>query len=247
MKQFFKETSINLFFPKVNDYRRKYIDNEEQLRDKFQDGTVLSVPENVDENIPRIIVPSKNGHSIIQISQVSSAMTTSYDANFETDWGSCYEYLKDRMQNLFLITGKLSDEQFFYTGIVTRIVLENDSTESDLFEQTKKVMLAGTQINSDHVKNGAYKLTDIIDNERYLNVSVSDFQEYNMIRTNNGDKIVGNGPRGLQVIIDVNDRYKYNHVEDYKTNLESGQKNLEIMDDFIRNKMIDLINHGVFL
>ena len=246
MKKFYKDTSINLFFPKVNDYRKKYMDNEEGLKDRFQKGIILPVPEYADENIQRIIVSSKSGHSIIQISQVSASMTTSYDADFETNWDSCYEYLEERMSNLFFISGKLSDDHFFYSGIVTKIILVNDSTEDDLFEQAKKVMLSGTKIDPQHVKSGAYKLTNVLDNERYLNVSVSDFQERNIIRTNNGDKIVGNGPRGLQVVIDVNDRYKYNLLEDYKTDLRSGQENLKIMNNFIKNQMMDLITDGVF-
>ena len=62
-----KQTNLNLVYPRIMEYRKKFANAEDILRQYFMPSTILPIPEQVQDEVPRIIAQSKNGHSVLNI------------------------------------------------------------------------------------------------------------------------------------------------------------------------------------
>ncbi|HIX84990.1 MAG TPA: hypothetical protein H9979_10730, partial [Candidatus Megamonas gallistercoris] len=89
-----KETNLNLIYPKISDYRKKFVASEDILNDNFQPPIILPIMDEIPENIPRIVLKSKNNHSTLSIGLSVASFTTMYDDTFSNDWKKCKDYLE---------------------------------------------------------------------------------------------------------------------------------------------------------
>ena len=90
--------------------RRKAFDIEDQLKDYFHQVTLIPVPDDAPEEIPRISTTSHNGHSQLNISLSNTQLFTNYDEAFEGKWENCLEYVENRVNTLYSILGKYTNE-----------------------------------------------------------------------------------------------------------------------------------------
>lgn len=95
-----KQTNLNLVYPRIMEYRKKFANAEDILRQYFMPSTILPIPEQVQDEVPRIIAQSKNGHSVLNIALSVASFITNYNDSFVSDWNKCKTYLEQRCSDI---------------------------------------------------------------------------------------------------------------------------------------------------
>ncbi|MDE7211116.1 MAG: hypothetical protein K2O03_06690, partial [Lachnospiraceae bacterium] len=143
-----RQTNLNLVYPRVLEYRKKIILCEDVLSEHFMPPMILPVPEQVQDEVPRAIVQTKNGHSVLNIALSVASFTTNYDGDFINDWTKCKDYLNARCSSVYDITNKLTGGENIFAGLITNI--EIDDMEQNGMEVLKTSLLNG---NADKLGN----------------------------------------------------------------------------------------------
>ena len=113
-----KQTMVNITYPMVIDCRKKFIGAEDILSDFFQPANIISVPDQLNAEIPRMIVATKNNHSLLNISLIGATLTTNFDGDFTDNWKQCEAYLKSRMNTVYHLVDKMTNKDEEYTGLI---------------------------------------------------------------------------------------------------------------------------------
>lgn len=109
-------TSITITYKKIEGIKKAYYNNEEILKQYFNEATALPIPDDAPIDIPRIIVKTINEHAQLNISPTATTFEVHYDAGFERNWDVCSEYIKKRMTNVFEFLNILTNNTYEYIG-----------------------------------------------------------------------------------------------------------------------------------
>lgn len=240
-----KQTNLNLVYPRIIDYRKKFVLSEEVLNEHFMPPTILPVPEQVQDEVPRIIVQTKNGHSILNIALSVASFTTNYDGDFVNDWKKCSGYLNNRCKSIYDITNKMTENNNIFVGLITNV-------EIDDLEQSGLEVLKESLFNAGADKLGnpydlSCKLTYVYKEKYYINITLENMREFYVQQFANGKTcITGEKKHTIAASIDINDRYAANNDSDYQSNKEAFDEILKITDDIINSKLSKLVKEGEF-
>ena len=108
-----QQTNLNLVYPRITEYRKKFANSEDILERYFMPSTVLPIPEQVQDEVPRIIAQTKNGHSMLNIALSVASFTTNYNGEFVSDWNKCKEYLEQRCSDIYKIIDEIDEIEIF--------------------------------------------------------------------------------------------------------------------------------------
>lgn len=128
MKIIIKQTNLNLVYPRIIEYRKKFANFEDVLQQYFMPSTILPIPEQVQDEVPRIIAQTKNGHSILNIALSVSSFTTNYDGEFVYDWNKCKEYLAQRCSDIYTIIDAMTENSNIFVGLITNVEIDDLGT-----------------------------------------------------------------------------------------------------------------------
>lgn len=197
--------------------RRKAIGFEDLLKDKFEghygQPQVISVPDEMDPEIPRMIFGSKHGYSQIIITQIGMTLNVTYSPDWQEDISKGHEYLLERSNALYLLFGLLEDAKICYSGLVTRVQLPSNEKDETLIEHLRSCYKFS--INGDSPYDVQLKITTIHDSNFYNNITVQNYRTWKMtpdISRLSKEKSTENG---VEIIGDYNDRFSFNEKEDY--------------------------------
>lgn len=240
-----KQTNLNLVYPRLVDYRKNFVLAEEGLMDNFMMPSILPVPEQVQEEVPRIIVQTKQGHSVLNIALTVASFTTNYDGDFARDWKLCSDYLNDRCTSVYSIIDRLTDGNNTFVGLITNV-------EIDDLKETGLDVLQGSIFNASANQLGnpydlSCKLTYVYKDKYFINITLENMREFNIQQYSNGKTcITGEKKQVVAASIDINDRYAANNKVDYCSDKETFDEILEITNDIINNKLLELVKKGEF-
>lgn len=244
MDMIIKETNLNLIYPKISDYRKKFVASEDVLNDNFQPPMILPIMDEIPENIPRIILKSKNNHSTLNIGLSVAGFTTEYDNTFSNDWNKCKNYLENRAHSIYKLINTMTDNSNIFTGLITNVVIDNLDTNG-LNVLRNSLLNNGTKLGNlyDILCKFTYVYRDIY----YINITLTN-QRDNKLSIYNGRNIIDEEIRNniINVSIDVNDRYKANSDPKYISGENELTEILEITANIINNKLLCLVEKGVF-
>lgn len=230
--------TYNLFYPKIEDIRREFLSIEEQLKEHFVlPFNLLPLPNDAPVEIPRITAKSKHNHSELQMSLVNTKLLVSFDENYSTDIEKCLNYLKERIYKVTDVLSKFSDGKFLFSGITTNIIFEKDNPINLLTEHFSKL---NSNIEPYNVSN---KYTYLKDNIYFINITIENLRKYQNVLTNNLSykPTIKELSHNLLLTLDLNDKYAYNHNNDYFTNEESIHKLLAFTEKFLKEKAVDIV------
>ena len=240
-----RQTNINLVYPKVNNWRKKFILSESILSEHFMPATILPVPDQVQEQVPRAIIQSKHGHSVLNVALNVSSFTTTYTDDYICNWKLCEEYLAARCDSVYQLVNQLSDGKQEFVGLVTTI--EFDDINEPSIEILKKSLLNMSGSNLGDIYDISCKLTYVYLNKYYVNLTLENTRELLMNQRNDGVIIkTGNSRNSIAVTIDINDRFAANQIDGYKSNKSAFEEILRLTADIIKNKLDILIKKGEF-
>jgi len=129
-----KTARYNMFFPKVANLRRKAFEIEDQLSPYFNAVTLVPVPDEAPEEIPRISTSSHHGHSSLNISLTNAQIATNYDEKFENDWPSCLSYLKERVNQISNVLSKYINGQYLFSGLTIELIVNGHDNPIELIK-----------------------------------------------------------------------------------------------------------------
>ena len=112
-----KQTNLNLVYPRIMEYRKKFANSEDILQQHFMPSTILPIPEQVQDEVPRIIAQTKNGHSVLNIALSVSSFITNYNGEFVSDWNKCKEYLAQRCSDIYQIIDNMTENNNTFVGL----------------------------------------------------------------------------------------------------------------------------------
>lgn len=237
-----RQTNVNLVYPKVSNYRKKFTEAEDVLKDDFMPAAILPIPDQIQDEVPRAIVQSKQGHSVLNVALTVSTLATTYTDEFINDWKLCEEYLRKRCDGLYQLVGKLSDSHYRYVGLITYIEFD-DINESSL-DILKESLFKDNGCRLGDLFDVSCKLTYALRDRYYINITLENarqlfMQEESIVQ-------VGKPQNFVAVTIDVNDRYAANQGLDYNSDKEAFDEVLKITADIIDGRLEGLIKRGEF-
>lgn len=217
------QNGFTINFPRFHQMRRQANDFEDLLN-KHSPGNysapqVISVPDELDPEIPRLLFSSRHGFSQIIVSQISITLNVTYSPDWQTDISNGKQYLKERVPLLFALYKALGDEPIYFSGITTRIRLPVNGDDSTLYEIfSSKVAEDHLGIEKEQFHDINFKLTTIIETKYFSNLTVNNYRTWKNVESQQAlprlsrDKA---SERGLEISGDFNDRYSYNVNEEY--------------------------------
>lgn len=243
-----QDTSITVMYKKIEKIKKVYYNNENILRDYFNEATVLPIPDTAPLEIPRIIIETLHGHAQLNISPVATTFQINYNDGFETDWKKCSMYIQKRMSKVFDFLNLLTNNDYEYIGLVSNVIYNEVNHDG-----VKK--LSETLLNSKNIK-GIYdiniKYTFTENDNMFINIMLQNARMFNKDFIHNTDNIAGSFSIAEQIaesigaIIDINDRYGFNNIKNYKSDRKQLDVLLETMSNIINNKLRTLIEEGVY-
>lgn len=241
-----QQTNLNLVYPRITEYRKKFTNSEHVLETYFMPSTILPIPEQVQDEVPRIIAQTKNGHSMLNIALSVASFTTNYDGIFVSDWNKCRNYLTQRCSDIYKIIDNMTETNNIFVGLITNVEID-DLSETGL-ETLKKSLCSEKAEKLGELYDLSCKLTYVYKKQYYINITVQNLREFSTKQYNNGRTyITGQQKHTVSVSIDINDRYAANNDVNYKSNKESFDEILHITSNIINNKLENLVKRGEFL
>ena len=132
-----KQTNLNLVYPRIMEYRKKFANSEDILQQYFMPSTILPIPEQVQDEVPRIIAQTKNGHSVLNIALSVSSFITNYNGEFVSDWNKCKEYLAQRCSDIYQIIDNMTENNNTFVGLITNVEIDDlDGTGLEILKKS---------------------------------------------------------------------------------------------------------------
>ena len=241
-----KQTNLNLVYPRIMEYRKKFANAEDILRQYFMPSTILPIPEQVQDEVPRIIAQSKNGHSVLNIALSVASFITNYNDSFVSDWNKCKTYLEQRCSDIYRTIDSMTENNNTFVGLITNV--EIDDLDKDGLETLKQSLCSDEVLRMGQLYDLSCKLTYVYHKRYYINITLQNLREFSTQQNNNGRAyIVGERKHIVSASIDINDRYAANHDMDYRSKKEAFDDILHITSNIIDNKLENLVRKGEFV
>lgn len=235
---------VSISFPKIENIKRKYVLNEEILKDKFNEATILPIPEEIPNEIPRILITSQGEHSQVSISPNTINFQTEYTNGYEKDWEKCKNYIGSRAEDIFRLANQLTNNCYNYTGVIVNLIwdeIEQDANKRLFYNLLRKQAI-------DNLEDINVKFTYIEKEQYYVNISLQNVRNYvgfnpEIAGTCHKDKL---DLHTVSVTIDINDRYSFHIRENYLSSEQKFKEILSLMTSTINNKLRNLIEKGEY-
>ena len=246
MKMIIKQTNLNLVYPRIMEYRKKFANSEDILQQYFMPSTILPIPEQVQDEVPRIIAQTKNGHSVLNIALSVSSFITNYNGEFVSDWNKCKEYVAQRCSDIYQMIDNMTENNNTFVGLITNV--EIDDLDGTGLEILKKSLFGEETEKMGELYDLSCKLTYVYKNRYYINITLQNLREFSVQQYSNGRTcITGERKHTISASIDINDRYAANNDVNYKSKKEAFDEILQITSNIIDNKLENLVRKGEFV
>jgi hypothetical protein len=218
----YTQNSFSIAFPRYPLIRRQANEFEDLLKGRFAghygQPQVISVPDDLDPEVPRMIFGSKHGFSQIVISQVNMTLNISYSPGWQASIDKGRDYLKERTSALYLLLSALDDTPVYFTGLTTRATLPaNVPDDGDLLAAFRQ-RVAQLRLSTENVHDINLKVTTVVGDRFFSNISIRNYRAWKLDGQALGVPRLSRSSaeeRGLEIVGDFNDRYSYNEGKDY--------------------------------
>ena len=240
-----KGTSISVTYKKIEGIKKAYYNNEEILKNYFNEATVLPVPDDAPVEIPRIIIKTLHEHAQLNISPVAATFEIHYNAGFEKNWELCAQYIAERMEKVFEFLNILTNNQYEYIGVVSNLIYDEITNNG-----AKK--LSETLLNSKEIKNiydVSIRYTFVEKSSIFVNIMLQNarmFKEGLVLDQAGALSLCNQTAETIGAIVDINDRYDFNNNPDHRSSSSKLELLLSSMSNIINDKLHTLIEMGEY-
>lgn len=240
-KVIIKNTRFNIMYPKVNDLRRKAFEIEDALQDYFLPVTLIPIPDDAPEEIPRISTTSKSGHSQLTISLNNTQLVTNYDNDFGRDWSKSLDYTYDRINNVCSSLENYVGKKYLFSGLTTEIIFDSISEPIQLLRNNFLKLKTNTTPHEIEQKT-----TFILNDYYYVNITFKNLIIFENNSKHGFGRFKEQKEQFLGCILDINDRHGFNSSDDYTSNYKNIDEIINITRSMLEGKLIKMIEERVF-
>jgi len=210
--------SYGISFVRQLSIRRYANQFEDLLKGNYSQPHIISVPDDLNPEVPRMIFDSQHGFSQIIISQINVTLNVTYSPDWQENISNGKNYLLNRIPTLFDLLEKLEDTKPCFSGIVTLVHLPVLGNESTFIDYLSKLSLGQRDISN--LYDVHLKTAEVYSNRFFSNLTI---KNYRLWKFDAGPQVL---PRlshkkvfeqGIEIIGDFNDRYMYNENSSYFT------------------------------
>lgn len=220
----FIQNSFNVVFPRQSAIRRKANNFEDRLKGLYFQPQIISVPDELDPEIPRIIFGSEHGYSQVIISQVSFVLNVVYSTDWQTDISKGKQYLYERVKILFDLIKLLEGITSHFCGLSTKVQIPSNTEDTAILKHIAKLFFKDENIEGVH--DLQYKRTSIVSGRFYNNITLTNYRSWKIGTGQQGVLRVSSkeaNTRGIEIVGDFNDRYEFNEKKDYNSTVDVAQ------------------------
>lgn len=217
----------------VEELKKKFILAADILKPYFTEPTILPIPDNAPDDIPRATCQTTHGHSELVLTKKTLQFTTTYDNEFQSDWSRCRIYILDKIQTINELL-QLMDCTLTFSGLTTQILTDTTSKDgtSELVKKFSKVNTEKT------IFDFGQKIVTVVDDIFFVNYQLNNIRLYKGINGQNEFTpgfLAGQNENHISVVIDINDRYDFNYHTDFKSDPSRLNQILALTDKAIKN------------
>lgn len=238
-------TSITVMYKRIEDIKKNYYNNKDILSEFFNEATVLPIPDDGPDEIPRIIIKTLHEHAQLNISPIATTFDIRYNDGFENNWKSCAGYICERMKKVFEFLNFLTNNSYEYIGLVSNVVY--DDVKQDGAKKLSATLLRSEKIEGIHDIN--IKYTFVEDENMYVNILLQNARMFKPGTLPSEAGSLGSSEQiaeSIGAVVDINDRYGFNNDKNYKSCSGKLQDLIDSMTNVIENKLCTLIEEGAY-
>ena len=238
-------TSVSVTYKRIDGIKKAYYNNEEILRSFFNEATVLPVPDDAPDEIPRIVIKTLHEHATLSITPIVATFEVNYNDGFERNWDNCSSYIKERMEKVFEFLNILTRNEYEYIGIISSVLYDEISEKGA--EKLSNTLLKTSQIRCLH--DVSIKYTFIERDNFFINILLQNARVFkDRIPMNEAGALSAENQtaESIGAILDINDRFGYNSQSNYVSKSQNLRELLNIMSEVVNSKLQVLIEKGEY-
>lgn len=237
------QQSFTIHFPRVERVRRAGNDVEDILEGAYLPPQVIPVPDDVEPEMPRLILSSRGGFSSILVSQVSATLNVTFSEDWQRSQDRRRGYLLERVPLLFKAASAVSQaSELSYAGTTSRVRATATIPYEALLERLSKRLLAPG------LAPGLYDFQLRLvrpEQELYFsNLTIAPFREWRTSSPEAG--VLQRLPDreavawGVEILGDFNDRRGYNEGAEPRTSIDRLEPLIDGAARAIENILSDI-------
>ena len=246
--------SLNMVYPrkvKIGEKLSPFLQQPgSALEDLYLTPQILGIPNDIDPEVPRIILDAVNRHNQITVSQVNSRLNCNFDFRYQGDISKSFNYARQRAEVLQSLVKAGDIHDVLYQGVTATVQFPQDAGDHEitsyLLEKFNQKVSTAHQLNEYN-----QKITFIYNDEYYINLVIGNYRNFNF--TNQHDSPLTASlaeakllDKGVFVSIDINNRYKFNKDGEpsQKTIEEISNDLFNFTEEFLTQKVVKILEEG---
>lgn len=220
--------TLALVYPRQAEIRRRGNEIEDALKADYGTPQVINSSDDVPQEVPRFLIPSKDGRRVITVSQSTMQMNVIFSDEFPSDLATVATYIVQHYGEIFTALVAIKDVSLkvvnpLFFGVTTQIHIPTRLPDQEIVRRLARHLLKSPEETRGGYFDVQVKQTKIIDKKLFRNVTLANYRTYRFDGPPEGvprfpmDKVV---EYGIEITGDVNDRYAYNRLQAYRTSIE---------------------------
>lgn len=243
--------TFTVHFPKNSKIRESLFALENHFVDFQKPFTLVPVPPDAPLDIPRIIAVTNHHHSQLVFTGTSVQLTTNFDSNFNSDISKCIEYVRGKSNSIISALKIIGAEvggtpKFYFSGLsVSLLYDQGDGIEDPIRYLSQTFLKCESRLPIDESQ---LRLAFVAENNYYVNIMLQNHRIFENGPDERGSfATAGNKNDFLLVVLDINDRYAFNHTPGYLSSESAAQKVIELAEVFSASHIQQFIKGGELL
>lgn len=242
--------TFTVYFPPNTNIREQIFKLESHFEDFQKPFTLIPVPPDAPIELPRIIATSKYGHSCLTICGNSVQLVTNFDSEYNQDVQKCIGYVRSKCHSivsaLLIINGNAYENEcpkFYFSGLSMNISMdESDGLKNPTRYIVEKFLRCTTNLPTDEIQ---FRFALTVEEKYYVNIMVQNSHLF-MGRPDERGSLADlkEEKEVLQVVLDVNDRFAFNHIRNYVSTGEEVNRIARLMEEFTTKYVTKFIQKG---
>lgn len=239
--------TFTIHFPQNNKIRERLFDLEKHFTGFQKPFTLVSLPPDAPQNLPRIIAFSEHQHSQLIICGNNAQLITNFDNEYNHDIKKCIEYIQakcDSIVSALLVIDENTEEtpRFYFSGLSVALAFdETDSITNPVGYICDNFLTCKMDVPTDEVQ---FRVALVVEEKYYVNIMMQNCRIFSGAPDERGSFAGLKKNDQLQVVLDINDRYAFNHEKNYFSSNESVTCIAKLAEEFVSKHVTGFVENG---
>jgi hypothetical protein len=219
------QNSFTIVFPRKPSIRRDVFEFEEKLKNSYiQPSQIISVPDEINPDMPRMIFTSIHGYSQILVSQLNFVLNINYSPDWQNDIAKGKEYILSKVSILYELLDIIEENCPCFCGFNTLVQIPaQEEDDETVISHIYNLFSKHGELSSSDIYEFQLKTSQIVEQDFFSNITIQNYRNWNIDIGSEGVqregilKLSSKGiiESGIQIAGDFNDRYAFNESDGY--------------------------------